>query len=200
VYDPYCSEVLPPDNRLLKVWQHKGDDGVNEMALLDDLQGCCAGHINLGPICRSQLDGGLIELAPVLGGCAEADEGLHCSGVCQDLNPEDLLPYRLEVYVQRRFGITLIEVVALVNLLDHIDAWVVYVPSMELCSDLCKLVSLLLLLLLVPLLLLLSGAFELLKRGALFRCQSCCRCDLSCGVQPLPIVADDRVVALLLTL
>jgi hypothetical protein len=57
-----------------------------------------------------------------------------------------------------------------------------------------------LLLLLVPLLLLLPGAFELLKSRKFCRCRSCCRCNLSCGVQSLPVVADDPAVALLLTL
>jgi hypothetical protein len=101
------------------------------------------------------------------------------------------------VYVQRRCGIARIDVVALANLLDRVDGWIVYVPSIKLCSDLPTFVSLLLLLLL------LLGAFELLEflvRCAIFPCRSCCRCNLSCGVQSLPVVADDRAVALLLAL
>jgi hypothetical protein len=81
VYDPHCSEVLPPDNRLPDFWRHGGDNGVNKMSLLDNLQGSRTCHVNLGPICRTQPDVGLFDLAPVLGGCAEADEGSCCSHV-----------------------------------------------------------------------------------------------------------------------
>jgi hypothetical protein len=62
--------------------------------------------------------------------------------VCQDLDPEDWLPHRLEVYVQQRCGIARIDVVALVNLLDCVDGRIVYVPSIKLCCDLCTLATL----------------------------------------------------------
>jgi hypothetical protein len=92
-------EVLPPEDCLLDVRQHNGDNGVNKISLLDDLQGSCACRVNLGPVRCAQSDVGLSDLTPLLGGCAEADEGPRYSRVSQDLDPEDRLSHRLEVYM-----------------------------------------------------------------------------------------------------
>jgi hypothetical protein len=61
---------------------------VNKSALLDDLQGCHSGDVDLGPVCCAEADVGVFDLAPVLGCCAEADEGARCSCVSKDLDPE----------------------------------------------------------------------------------------------------------------
>jgi hypothetical protein len=119
----------------------------------------------------------------LLGCCAEADEGMRCSRVRQNLDPADWFPDRLKVQVQWRYRVACVDVVALDYLGDPLDGWVAYVPSIKLCSNLRILVYLLLLLL-VPLLLLLSGAFEFFE---LFeRCTvslwSCCRSNLSRGI------------------
>jgi hypothetical protein len=70
---PHCHEVLPPDDRLHEVLQDDGDGGVNESALLANLQGSHCRDVDLGPVCCAEAHVGLLDLAPRLCCFAEAD-------------------------------------------------------------------------------------------------------------------------------